>query len=216
MEDSFGISCIAVSLGLTTLYHAVFFGRVALTNSWNIQFSDDFVNNIIWVSKHQETHDSLSVVLAVQVLRNTTLAAIFVGSFAFQFGLSAVTLCAQSNQLEIKIGEGIVACFMFLSFLSWATVIRATVHLGFHIDTLSYLQNCVHLATDNVSNFSRMEGTEAFHPNKEDRSTLIKSINLKIVHCHRLLSFITIFFRFAVYHNVVIDCKLSNNLYAID
>ena len=203
MEDNFGISCIAVSLGLTTIYHVLFFGRVALTNSWDIQFSDNFLNNAIWTIKHREKHDAQTVTLAVQALRNTTVAGIFVGSYAVQFGLSAGTLCAHSTLVEVQIGEGMVALFMFLSFLSWSTVIRASVHLGFHIDTLSYLHSCVHSSQEQPSSTIHFdfisEHMEAgtLQPDERGVSVLIPLIQVKMAYCQRLLSFITIFFRYS-------------------
>jgi hypothetical protein len=76
----------------------------------------------------------------VQTLRNSILVAVFIGGYAFQNGVSALTsIKTDGLDLHDKIATGIVALLMFLSFLCWATVIRCASHLGYHIGVLSHM-----------------------------------------------------------------------------
>jgi hypothetical protein len=140
MEDELGIGAIIASFGLFLIYHIVVVVALYYPQYLHIPLANNIENAVVWITKHKERDDANSGTLAVQTLRNAILAAVFIGGYAFQNGVSSLNSFRTSTlSLSGRIAALHVASLMFLSFLSWATVIRCASHLGFQIGVVSYL-----------------------------------------------------------------------------
>ena len=188
MKHAFGIGSIIASLASTTLYHAFFFSTVVLKKPDNVMLSAHFANNVTFLLKHKEKADAPSVTLAIQTLRNTILVAIFIGGYAFQNATSAISLCVNSTAIDSKVSAGIVALLMFLSFLCWATVIRAAAHLGYHIGTLSYLN----------AEKPKLKSAENIEsgPGDDIENSATNALSLQLKSCEKLMNYVTTCFRY--------------------
>jgi hypothetical protein len=87
--------------------------------------------SILWVQKHKEKSDSSSVTLAIQTFRNTILIAVFVGGSSLSSALANLESYSFDAPLLQRIRTLIITSLLFLSFLSWANVIRFSSHLGY-------------------------------------------------------------------------------------
>jgi len=133
--------CLASSLGLFSLYYLYAYSSFFCSSKENIQLKRNLHNAMIWLSKHTIKDDPQSVTLAIQTLRNTMLAAIFVGGACFQYGftlINTVTIAREAPTAAEIVRTVIVSTFLFLSFFAWASVIRAAAHLGYIIGVLGY------------------------------------------------------------------------------
>lgn len=127
------ILCIAfLSSYIAYMYIAVLF-----FDCESIRLAKNLENGVAWLMKHNERDDAGSVTLAIQTLRNTILVAIFIGGESFVFAYNVINSYSSDTSAWESTRVGIIATFLFLSFISWAGVIRLASHLGYYIGALS-------------------------------------------------------------------------------
>jgi hypothetical protein len=131
-------SILAVFLAFS-MYHCVLFVLIWAPHGYGIPFYSNVHNDMFWVRKHKEMTDTETVTLAVQTLRNTAIVAIFVGGYSFSNATIVILSITKYEQFDLRIAKSIVCLLLFLSFLCWATVIRSSSHLGYHLGVISYM-----------------------------------------------------------------------------
>ena len=122
------------SYALSSYLFTYFFPR----SSAKMQMVKTTRSALLWLKKHREKTDSPNTTVAVQTLRNSIFVAIFTGGATF---LSAVTLLNSFPSIHDpyqKIRTVILSVILFLSFLSWASVLRSSSHLGYMTGVLKY------------------------------------------------------------------------------
>jgi hypothetical protein len=205
MEDSvFEVVSIYLSLFFLITYNLLVYLGPALEQVLHLptpknQMGRNLNTAMIWISKHSEKSDAASVTLAIQTFRNTILIAIFVGGAAFQTAISLINAYSHQSRLVIKMRTIIVSSLLFLSFLSWASVIRAASHLGYITSVLSY--DAPSIASPQSADHSIMDsGLEEgeIDMNREKADQENQRSNLRIQETH-LMSTMLISFRFSLY-----------------
>lgn len=136
--DSFNIGSIVISLSSFAIYHIITYGAV-YNRSKSIKLYKNLINSKHWVQKHKLKDDAPNVTLAIQTLRNTILVAIFLGGGAFTSAFNTLNdLGDSSNSYNLvdKTRQVILSILLMLSFLGFASVIRAASHLGYQLGTI--------------------------------------------------------------------------------
>ena len=134
--DNFNIGSIVISLSLFAIYHLITYGAV-YNRSKSIKLYKNLINSKHWVQKHKIKDDAPSVTLAIQTLRNTILVAIFLGGGAFTSAFNTLNNLNTTVSSTIdKTRQIILSVLLMLSFLGFASVIRAASHLGYQLGTL--------------------------------------------------------------------------------
>ena len=139
-EYLYNILCISICLFALTAYASstYFFTFFFPLTSAKMQMVKTTKSALVWLKKHREKTDSPNVTVAVQTIRNSIFVAIFTGGATF---LSAVTLLNSFPSIHDpyqKIRTVILSFILFLSFLSWASVLRSSSHLGYMTGVLKY------------------------------------------------------------------------------
>ena len=141
MMDEFLYHVICISISLLLLVGYVFSSYIALIifpDTTHIQTAKTGNSALLWLKKHRERTDSPHTTVAIQSIRNSMYVAIFVGGASF---LSAATLLNSFPNVHNpyqKIRIVILGLILFLSFLSWASVLRSSSHLGYLTGVLKY------------------------------------------------------------------------------
>jgi hypothetical protein len=136
----YNLTCIFASLFALLTYTALSYILTLIypSSSFKTQLAKNTSNTTLWIKKHQEKSDAASVVAAIQTLRNTIYVSIFVGGGAFQSAINVIILYHQAKQIEERIRIIILGLTLFISFLCWASTIRAASHLGYLTGVLGF------------------------------------------------------------------------------
>jgi hypothetical protein len=128
----FDIVSVTLSLFMFTAYYIHFYLVSIGSGPKSTQLRKNIDNVGYWSMKHFYASDSTATTtLAVQTLRNSIVAAIFIGGSA----LSTVSVVIQpmfeywSPRLAVR--QLILSTLLTISFLNWALVIRYNTHAGF-------------------------------------------------------------------------------------
>jgi uncharacterized membrane protein len=128
----FDIISVTLSLLMFTAYYIHFYLVSIGSGPKSTQLRKNIDNVGYWSMKHFYASDSTATTtLAVQTLRNSIVAAIFIGGSA----LSTVSVVIQpmfeywSPRLAVR--QLILSILLTISFLNWALVIRYNTHAGF-------------------------------------------------------------------------------------
>lgn len=89
-------------------------------------------NVVYWSLKHfKASHDTPTTTLAVQTLRNSMIAAIFIGGSALGAAGAVIQPMWEYWTPRLAVRQIILASLLCVSFLNWALVIRYNTHAGF-------------------------------------------------------------------------------------
>jgi hypothetical protein len=139
--DNYDICALTGAITLFVGYHLHLYIVKPQLLGGQVPFAMNRVNADIWLLKHKEkAAESPQVLLAVQTLRTTVMAAVFVGGNAINI---AYNLSNDYNDLKderLKARSLIITALMFSSFLCWANVIRLASMVGYYIGTLQYAE----------------------------------------------------------------------------
>lgn len=135
---NYDIGAITASLALFVGYHINLYLMKPQCFGGKIPFAINMKNADIWIQKHREMSDSPTAVLAIQTLRNTTMAAVFIGGNALNFALDLGNDYTDLKDRQLQVRSLIIMALMFSSFFCWANVIRCCSTLGYLIGTMQY------------------------------------------------------------------------------
>ena len=90
----------------------------------------------IWIMKHKEMSKSSTILLAIQTLRNTMMAAVFFGGNAINFAYEQANEYSTLKERLLQVRSLVIMTLMFSSFLCWVNVIRLCSVLGYLIGTM--------------------------------------------------------------------------------
>jgi uncharacterized membrane protein len=82
--------------------------------------------------------ESPNVLLAIQTLRNTMMAAVFIGGNAIVIAYGLANDYHNLEEYRLQLRSLIIMVLMFCSFLCWANVVRLSSVLGYMIGTIQY------------------------------------------------------------------------------
>lgn len=142
----FDLVCLAISMGLFTLYNLFVWWQLRRNPIYTIQGATSLARKS-WVVQIMEEHDDI---LAVQTLRNSTMAATFLASTAILLSVGVLSLTGQaekigqawrtlnffgsSEQSMLAIKLLILLGNLFVAFFSFSSSIRLFNHVGFMIN----------------------------------------------------------------------------------
>jgi len=136
--DTFEVAAVCATLVLFAAYHIhLYIIRPSFLGE-SIPFAVNMVNAEMWIKKHKEAGDPTTTVLAVQTLRNTLMAAIFIGGNSIVIAYDLANDYPDLVSERLKVRSLIIMGLMFSSFLCWANVIRLASVLGYMIGTMQY------------------------------------------------------------------------------
>lgn len=136
--DSFDVGAVCASVVLLTVYHVNLYVIRPQCFGARIPFGVNLKNANMWIRKHKEMNESSVVLLAVQTLRNTMMAGVFIGGNAVVLAFNFANSYRQQDGMRMKTRSLIITICMFASFLAWANVIRLSSVLGYMIGTMQY------------------------------------------------------------------------------
>jgi hypothetical protein len=138
LMDSFEIVAIFSTLTLFVGYHLHLYVIRPSCLGGSIPFAINLVNSEMWMKKHKEGNDTAAILLAVQTLRNTLMAAIFIGGNAIVIAYNLANEYPSLTDPRLRVRSLVIMTLMFSSFLCWANVIRLASVLGYMIGTMTY------------------------------------------------------------------------------
>ena len=136
--DTFEVAAVCATLALFAGYHLHLYIVRPTFLGESIPFAVNMVNAEMWIKKHREASDPTTTVLAVQTLRNTLMAAIFIGGNSIVIAYDLANDYPDLMSQRLKVRSLIIMGLMFSSFLCWANVIRLASVLGYMIGTMQY------------------------------------------------------------------------------
>lgn len=141
--DTYNIAAITITLVLMLGYSftILYIGTSKLKTTNKVRLAVNIKNAVNWTKKHIETADAANDTLAIQTLRNTIIVAVFTGGYAFDYAFTTANEYDSSDSIDRRVRSRIVSAILFLSFLSWVSVIRLSSQLGFLIGSLSRVPN---------------------------------------------------------------------------
>lgn len=228
MSDRLGtydIFAVTAALVLFVGYHVHLYIVKPQLLGGQLPFALNRINAEIWLLKHKEkANESPVVLLAIQTLRNTMMAAVFVGGNAITIAYDMSNDYNGLKDERLKVRSLIICVCMFSSFLCWANVIRLASMVGYHLGTLQYAEKIrkEYLERERERNESAKEAAlaaeAAFRGNSADYTLLmaaqdnegsprddyaVNDVNLTAesipdIHkeCSIMMKMITIFFSF--------------------
>ena len=138
------LAAILFSVASFTAYYAYFFYRTRWSKDYSVQINKNVSSMKSWAKRHLKTHDTPSVVLAVQALRNTQYIAIFIAgyaiklSYAFINSIDSRKFSGYTDVIYIKdVRSLIVSVLLFCSFINWAVVLLYAREIAFLIDSFT-------------------------------------------------------------------------------
>jgi len=153
--DNFNIGSIVISLSLFAIYHIITYNAV-YSKSKSITLYRNLINSKYWIEKHKSKDDAPTVTLAIQTLRNTILVAIFLGGGTFTSAYTTLNAFNESSDINDKCRRIILSVMLMLSFLFFASVIRAASHLGYQLGLL-YKKSLRVEASGNIDSKSQIQ-----------------------------------------------------------
>ncbi len=129
------------ALMLFVVYHADFFYVKPRLLGGQAPFAANLANIKIWLLNHQEkSNDSQekSNLLAIQTVRNTMKAGVFIGGKALYITYLVSNGYSDMRSQRLKVRSLIISVLMFCSFLCWANVIRLGSSVGYYLGVLKY------------------------------------------------------------------------------
>jgi hypothetical protein len=159
---------VAVCLTIMCAYNIHYY---VVLNKWKnarqVTLGANLAYAAAWLERHLKKEDPPSVTLAIQTIRNTIIVAVFVGGYAINFAFYYMNSIYLYSDLPYQMRSIILAIFLFLSFLAWASVIRLASHLGYIIgakamkpavpDSTAATSAVVTTTTSNNSNINNSE-----------------------------------------------------------
>lgn len=143
------LSCLAISMGLFSAYHLYAWWRLQTNPIYTLYGATKLAKTAWVVSVMEEKKD----ILAVQTLRNSTMAATFLASTSILLAVGLLTLSGQGDKLgQIwhavnmfgSVAEStmtlkllVILVNLFIAFFSYSFSIRLFSHVGFLINTPS-------------------------------------------------------------------------------
>lgn len=89
-------------------------------------------NVVYWSLKHfNASNDTPTTTLAVQTLRNSMIAAIFIGGAALTSAGAVIQPMYEYWTPRLAVRQIILSSLLCISFLNWALVVRYNTHAGF-------------------------------------------------------------------------------------
>ena len=154
--DNFNIGSIVISLSLFAIYHIITYNAV-YSKSKSITLYKNLINSRYWIEKHKSKDDAPTVTLAIQTLRNTILVAIFLGGGSFTAAYSTLNALSDANGINDECRRIILSVLLMISFLFFASVIRAASHLGYQLGLLYKKALKIEAKSDNIDLKSQIE-----------------------------------------------------------
>ena len=224
--DNFNIGSIVISLSLFLIYHIRTYFAV-YSKSKSIKLYKNLLNSKNWVKKHETKEDAPNVTLAIQTLRNTILVAIFLGGGAFTSAFNSLNNLRITSSTDVDLArQTIVSILLMLSFLGFASVIRAASHLGYQLGTLSIRDVAPSGGLSNNIQVSQVDEIDLEEDNKkDDQDNILKESNrmaaVMIVSFNLGFRFMYIAVAFTFYSTGPIGLIIASGimlvfLYAID
>jgi uncharacterized membrane protein len=136
--SDFDVGAVVVSLVVFFAYHINLYIVNPKCFGGRVPFGVNLKNAKMWIRKHKEMSESPNVLLAIQTLRNTMMAAVFIGGNAIviAYGLANDYHNVETYRLQLR--SLVIMVLMFSSFLCWANVVRLCSVLGYMIGTIQY------------------------------------------------------------------------------
>lgn len=135
---SFDIGAIVASIALFAGYHIHLYIVKPQCFGGQVPFAINMKNADMWIMKHKEMSESPTILLAIQTLRNTMMAAVFIGGNAINFAYDLGNNYSDLKDKPLRVRSLVIMTLMFASFLCWANVIRLCSVLGYLIGTMQY------------------------------------------------------------------------------
>lgn len=136
----YDIIAVSASLAVLTVYHIHLYYLNPQCFGGRLPYGVNLNNARTWIRKHKEMSESPAVLLAVQTVRNTMMAAVFVGGNAITLAYSMSNNYDNLKSERMKLRSIIITALMFASFLAWANVTRLCSLLGYMIGTMQYCE----------------------------------------------------------------------------
>ena len=125
------IVSIAVVLVLDAIYIYTYTQKTHLHEN-STPLRKNLENVVYWSLKHfKASHDTPTTTLAVQTLRNSMIAAIFIGGSALTAAGAVIQPMYEYWTPRLAVRQIVLASLLCVSFLNWALVIRYNTHAGF-------------------------------------------------------------------------------------
>ena len=138
-EFLYHVICIAICLFLLIGYaFSSYLLLIIFPDTTHIQTAKTGNSALLWLKKHRERTDSPNTTVAVQTIRNSIYVAIFIGGSTFLAASTLLNSFPHVHDPYQKIRIVILSLILFLSFLSWASVLRCSSHLGYMTGVLMY------------------------------------------------------------------------------
>jgi hypothetical protein len=131
-------AAVALSIVALTAYHLNLYVISPHFSHSKVPFAASMKNCFMWLQKHKENNESPSILLAIQTLRNTMMAAVFIGGNSITIAYSMSNAYPDLKDERLQVRSIIITLMLFSSFLCWANVIRVSSLLGYYIGTLKY------------------------------------------------------------------------------
>ena len=137
--SDFDICAVTAALILFVGYHLHLYYIKPHCLGGQLPYALNKINAEIWLLKHKEkANESPVVLLAIQTIRNTMMAAVFVGGNALIIAYDLSNHYAEISDARLKVRSLVITAFMFMSFLCWANVIRLGSLVGYFLGTLQF------------------------------------------------------------------------------
>ncbi len=137
--SDFDICAVTSALILFVGYHLHLYFIKPHCLGGQLPYALNKINAEIWLLKHKEkANESPVVLLAIQTIRNTMMAAVFVGGNALIIAYDLSNNYAEISDARLKVRSLVITAFMFMSFLCWANVIRLGSLVGYFLGTLQF------------------------------------------------------------------------------
>jgi uncharacterized membrane protein len=185
--DNLDVGAVSASLALLLLYHLNLYLINPKCFGGKVPFGVNLKNASIWIRKHKEMSESPVVLLAVQTLRNTMMAGVFIGGHAIVLAYNFANNYPNEEGMRMKVRSIVITILMFASFLAWANVIRLCSVLGYMIGTIQYSERLRKEAIEQEkAEFDVSEATKAAealasssnqHAHSEERSSGLTTPN---------------------------------------
>ncbi|WP_428567821.1 MAG: DUF599 domain-containing protein [Solidesulfovibrio sp. DCME] len=147
------LSCLLASIVMFTAYNIFIWQKLKSDPIYTIQGATDLARRA-WVVTVMEEHDAL---LAVQTLRNSTMAATFMASTAVLLSVGVLSLTGQAENLSntwhslnifgstqqstLALKLLVLLLNLFVAFFSFSSSIRLFNHVGFMINAPASEEN---------------------------------------------------------------------------
>jgi uncharacterized membrane protein len=141
------LTCLAVSILMFTLYNVFIWIKLKSDPIYTIQGATNLARRAWVVNVMEEKND----ILAVQTLRNSTMAATFLASTAILLSVGVLSLTGQAENLgntwhmlnifgstersTLALKLLVLLINLFIAFFSFSSSIRLYNHVGFMINT---------------------------------------------------------------------------------